>query len=274
MQKVGSIFIILVLASLAAALGCSRSPKSLTLATTTSTYDTGLLDALVPPFEKANKVKVKVVAVGTGQALALGERGDADVLLVHDPKGEAKFVADGFGVERQDVMYNDFVIVGPSSDPAGIKNMKIAAQAFTQIAQRQTTFISRGDESGTHTKEKTIWQQAGISPQGSWYQAVGQGMGATLNLASEKGAYTLTDRGTYLAYQRNLGLTILVEGDEALRNQYGVIAVNPARLPKIKYDLARKFIDYITSSETQKVIANFGRDKYGQSLFFPNASNN
>lgn len=248
--------------------GCGR--PTLTLATTTSTYDSGLLDALLPPFERAQGVKVKVVAVGTGQALSLGQRGDADVVLVHARAQEDEFVAQGYGIDRRDVMYNDFVIVGPESDPAGIKGLKSAAVAFARIAQSKAPFISRGDDSGTHSKEKAIWARAGLSPSsGGWYLSVGQGMGQTLTLAGEKGAYTLSDRGTYLAYRGKLNLRVLVEGDEILFNPYGVMAVNPSRHPRVKYDLALRFLDYIISPEAQKIIAEFGKEKYGQPLFFP-----
>jgi tungstate transport system substrate-binding protein len=265
---VSKLVLLLPLISLLLTVACGQ--EALTLATTTSTYDSGLLNVLLPPFEKANHVKVKVVAVGTGQALALGRRGDADVVLVHARAQEDKFVAQGHGIDRRDVMYNDFVIVGPPSDPAGIKGMKSAAAAFARIAQAKATFVSRGDDSGTHSKEKAIWAKAGLSPSsGAWYLSVGQGMGQTLTLAGEKGAYTLSDRGTYLAYQGKLNLTILVEGDEMLFNPYGVMAVNPSRHPQIKYDLALKFIDYITSPEARRIIAEFGKEKYGQPLFFP-----
>lgn len=243
----------------------------LTLATTTSTDDSGLLDYLLPEFEQRYHCKVDVVAVGSGQAIKLGQDGNCDVLLVHSPDAERKFVAEGYGINRLDVMYNDFVLVGPASDPAGIRGMTNAAEAFKKIAQAGATFISRGDESGTHVKEKTIWKQAGLTPEGPWYLSVGQGMGAVLNMASEQQAYTLTDRGTYLAMRDHLALEVLVEGDPILRNPYGVIAVNPQKHPKVKADLARKFQEWLTSVETQKRIAEFGRDKYGQSLFIPDS---
>lgn len=258
--------LVLLLPLLIAACG----GDTLTVATTTSTYDSGLLDELLPPFERANHVKVKVVAVGTGQALALGRRGDADVLLVHARSREDKFIADGYGVDRRDVMYNDFVIVGPESDPAGIRGMDDAPEAFSMIARAGATFISRGDDSGTHGKEKAIWARAGLSPSsGGWYLSVGQGMGQALVMASEKGAYTLSDRGTYLARQGDLNLKVLAEGDEILFNPYGVMAVNPSRHPGIKYELALRFMDYITSGEARGIIAEFGKEKYGQPLFVP-----
>lgn len=271
----------LLLLGLASGLGlaffvasaCSREPQSMILATTTSTYDSGILDYLLPKFEKDNNVKVKVVSVGTGQAIALGQRGDADVILVHDRAREDKFVADGYGVNRKDVMYNDFVIVGPERDPAGIKGTKEASKAFAGIAQAKAAFVSRGDESGTHGKEKTIWNAAGVNPTPAmpWYLSAGQGMGETLTLANEKGAYTLADRGTFLSYKGKLSLTILVEGAQGLLNPYGVIAVNPQKFPKAKHDLALKLTEYLTSVDTQKRIAEYGKDKYGQSLFFPDS---
>jgi tungstate transport system substrate-binding protein len=253
--------------------------QEMILATTTSTADSGLLDFILPSFEKANNVKVKVVAVGTGQALKLGQDGNADVVLVHARAQEDQFVADGYGVDRRDVMYNDFIIVGPTQDPAGIKGMTSAADAFKAISSKQAVFASRGDNSGTHTKEKDIWKKAGIDPKGDWYKSLGQGMGDTLIFSNEKGAYTLADRGTYLSMKSKLpNLTVLVGGssikdnsDQTLLNPYGVIAVNPAKYPKVKYDLATKFINWITSPETQKLNGSYGVDKFGQSLFYPNA---
>ena len=252
------------------AAACSPKPEALTLATTTSTYDSGLLDYLLPTFERENRVKVKVVAVGTGQALALGERGDADILLVHSPEAEEKFMAAGFGTDREPVMYNDFVLVGPASDPAGIRGGKEAPGALAQIAQARATFISRGDNSGTYTKERGLWLKAGIQPQGDWYLSVGQGMGEVLNMAREKGAYTLTDRGTFLA-QGKPGLEVLVEGDADLFNPYHVITVNPQKHPSVKYKLALKLMAYLISRQTQERIYAFGRDKYSQPLFFPDS---
>jgi len=241
--------------------------QKLILATTTSTADSGLLDYLLPDFEARYNAKVEVIAVGTGQAIKTGEQGDADVLLVHDRPKEDKFVADGYGVNRQDVMYNDFVIVGPKDDPAGIKGMTDAAAALAKIAETQATFASRGDESGTHSKEKVIWAKMGIEPGGDWYFSLGQGMGETLTFANEKGAYALTDRGTYLSRREGLELPILVEGDPILFNPYGVIAVNPEKHPHVKYELAMKFIEWLTSVDTQEKIGEFGRDKFGMPLF-------
>lgn len=253
----------------------------LRLATTTSTADTGLLDALLPDFEQRYNTKVDVVAVGTGQALKLGENGDADVVLVHARAKEDAFVASGFGINRRDVMYNDFVLVGPPNDPAQAGTTQTAKEAFAKIAAAKATFASRGDDSGTFTKEQTIWASAGISPTASldWYKSLGQGMGETLVTANELAAYTLSDRGTYLALRDKLpNLTIIVGGttleqnpDKALRNPYGVIQVNPAKHPGINADLAAKFVAWITSPETQQRIGAFGKDKFGQSLFYPQA---
>lgn len=241
------------------------------MATTTSTYDSGLLDFLLPDFEAQSNAKVEIIAMGTGQAIKTAEQGDADVILVHARAREDKFVAEGYGVNRQDVMYNDFVIIGPEGDPAGIQGMTDAAAALARIAEAQATFASRGDESGTHSKEKAIWAEAGIEPVGDWYLSLGQGMGATLTFANEKVAYTLTDRGTYLSRKEGLELPILVEGDPILFNPYGVIAVNPEKHPHVKYELAMKFIEWLTSVDTQQKIGEFGRDKFGMPLFTPDS---
>ncbi|MBM3134926.1 MAG: hypothetical protein FJZ89_06515 [Chloroflexi bacterium] len=255
-------------------------PQEMTLATTTSTADSGLLEAILPVFEKANNAKVKVVAVGTGQALKLGQDGNADVVLVHARAQEDKFVADGWGVDRRDVMYNDFIIVGPTQDQAGLKGMTMAAAALQAIANRQATFASRGDNSGTHSKEKELWKQAGLEPKGDWYKSLGQGMGDTLIFANEKGAYTLADRGTYLSMKDKLpNLSVLVGGasikensDQSLLNPYGVIAVNPARYPSVKFALAQKFSAWLTSVETQKLIGQYGVARFGQPLFYPDSA--
>jgi len=247
--------------------------KKLILATTTSTQDSGLLDYLLPDFEKEAGVKVDVIAVGTGQALTLGEDGNADVLLVHARAKEDEFMAAGHGVRREEVMYNDFVIVCPESDPAGIKAMPSASVAFTKIADGNVTFISRGDDSGTHTKEMSIWKVAGIEPQGDWYVSAGQGMGEVLTMADEQQACTLSDRATYLARSKEgLKLVVLVEGDKALFNPYGVIAVNPAKNPNIQADLANQFIDWLISLPVQEKIAQFGKENFGQSLFIPDST--
>ena len=244
----------------------------LLLATTTSTQDSGLLDYLLPDFEEKYGVTVDVVAVGSGQALKLGEDGNAEVLLVHSPGPEKAFMEAGHGIRREDVMYNDFVIVGPSDDPAGIQGSASAAEALTKIAESGATFISRGDDSGTHTKEKTIWKAAGIEPAGDWYVSAGQGMGAVLTMANEQQAYTLSDRATYLARTKEgIDLDILVEGDPALFNPYGVIVVNPDKNPEIKSDLANQFVDWIISPETQELIGQYGVEEFGQQLFVPDA---
>jgi tungstate transport system substrate-binding protein len=264
----------------AAAPTAAPPPQEMILATTTSTADSGLLEAILPVFEKANNVKVKVVAVGTGQALKLGQDGNADVVLVHARAQEDQFVADGWGVDRRDVMYNDFILIGPKQDPAGIKGLTTAAEALQAIANKQATFASRGDNSGTHTKEKDLWKKAGLEPKGDWYKSLGQGMGDTLIFANEKGAYTIADRGTYLSMKDKLpNLTVLVGGasikensDQSLLNPYGVIAVNPARYPHVKLALAQKFMNWLTAVETQKLIGQYGVDKFGQPLFYPDSA--
>ncbi len=241
----------------------------LKMSTTTSTENSGLLSVLLPPFEEAFNVKVDVIAVGTGKALELGRNGDVDVVFVHARAAEDKFVADGFGVNRRDVMYNDFIIVGPEEDSAKIKGVKTAAEALKKIAEAQASFISRGDDSGTHQKEKEIWKAAGITPEGKWYQEAGQGMGPVLTIANEKRAYTLADRGTYLAYTAKIDLKVLCEGDPMLYNPYGVIAVNPAKFSHVNYLKAMAFIGWVTSQEGQKIIQEFGKEKFGEPLFYP-----
>ena len=260
---------IFILASLGGACGLSTK-RSMILVTTTSTYDSGLLDAIIPRFEEENNVKVAVIAVGTGQALTLGSKGDADVVLVHAPELEQKFVDDGFGIDRRYIMYNDFVILGPVDDPAGIRGLSSAAEAFRRIASFGSEFASRGDESGTHTKEKQIWNLAGIETlEGeAWYLSLGQGMGGTLTTANEKKTYTLSDRGTYLS-RNNLDLVVLVEGDEVLFNPYHAMRLNPERFPDSPAELSRLFIDYLVSPETQLAIGEFGIEKYGEALFTP-----
>jgi tungstate transport system substrate-binding protein len=255
-------------------------PQVLRLATTTSTADSGLLDAILPAFEEEHNARVDVVAVGTGQALALGEAGDADVLLVHARSREDEFLAAGHGTARYDVMYNDFILVGPADDPAGIEGMATAAEALTAIAAAGASFASRGDDSGTHTKELSLWEAAGITPEAPWYASLGQGMGETLTYANEQQAYTLTDRGTFLAQQANLpnlavlvgGSTIAENGDPALLNPYGVLLVNPDKGEDIQADLAREFAEWLISAETQQAIADFGIDRFGQPLFYPDAA--
>lgn len=255
----------------------SSSPKparpDVILATTTSTQDSGLLDVLVPAFEQATGYRVKVIAVGSGAAMQMGERGDADVLLVHSPAAEEKFVADGFGIERTLVMHNDFVVVGPAADPAGVKGSKTVAETVKKIADRRATFVSRGDNSGTDVLEKGLWKTAGLpTPKGqSWYIETGQGMGATLTVAREKRAYTVTDRATLLAFSAKADLPVLLEGDPALLNVYHVIVPNPERLPKTSTDGGRAFRAFLVSAEAQRLIAEFGKEKYGQALFFADA---
>jgi tungstate transport system substrate-binding protein len=246
--------------------------KTIILATTTSTQDTGLLDVLLPIFEKKTGYFVKTIAVGSGQAMAMGEKGEADVLLVHSPAAETKFVADKNGINRKLVMHNDFVIVGPPDDPAKVKGTKSTPEAYKKLASANALFLSRGDNSGTNAKEKEVWKAAGINPEGQkWYQQTGQGMGQTLNVAAEKKGYTLTDRGTYLALKKNLGLAIVMEGDPILLNIYHVIEVNPAKWPKVNAAGAKAFSDFMVAKETQDIIRTFGVDKYGSPLFFPDA---
>lgn len=248
-------------------------PQKLILATTTSTADSGLLDYLLPDFEAQYNAKVEVIAVGTGQTIVLGEDGNADVLLVHARAKEDAFMAAGHGVRREDVMYNDFIIIGPAGDLAGIKGMKEAAKAFAKIAEAKVPFVSRGDESGTHVKEKAIWAEAGIEPEGDWYISAGQGMGEVLTLANEQQAYTLSDRATYLARTlEGIELDIQVEGDPILFNPYGVIAVNPDKSPEINHKLANQFIDWLISLPTQEKIAEFGVAEFGMPLFTPDST--
>ena len=246
--------------------------KNIILATTTSTQDSGLLDELIPLFEKKTGYFVKTIAVGSGQAMAMGRKGEADVLLVHSPEDEKTFMAEGYGIDRRLVMHNDFIIVGPPSDPAKIKGIKSVVEAFKKIAQSKSLFISRSDNSGTHAKEKAIWKAAGVKPEGeNWYHETGLGMGQTLNVASEKKAYTLTDRGTYLALKKRLELEMLSYGDKMLFNIYHVIVVNPERFPKVNASGARAFSDFMVSNEAQSIIKTFGITKFGAPLFFPDA---
>lgn len=252
--------------------GCAKEPQVLTLATTTSTENSGLLAHILPDFEKSHNAEVHVVAVGTGQALEIASRGDADLLLVHARSQEEAFMEAGHGLLREGVMYNDFVIIGPADDPAGISGLTDAALAFTKIAGAESVFISRGDESGTHAKELEIWGKAGLEPKGSWYVSAGAGMGAVLTMAQEKDAYTLTDRGTYLARAlEGLDLPILVEGDPTLLNPYGVIVVNPEKHPGVNSELAKVFVEWLTSVETQEMIGQFGVEEFGQPLFTPDS---
>ena len=262
----------LFLTMLPASASAQRSP--VILSTTTSTQDSGLLDVLVPLFEQKTGYTVKTIAVGTGQALALAARGEADVVLAHAPSLEKKYVADGRMLDRRLVMYNDFVIIGPADDPAKIKGMKKAADAMKAIASTGSRFVSRGDNSGTHVLEKSLWKLAGVEPQGAWYIEAGQGMGATLGIADDRKAYTLTDRGTYLAFQKRVRLPILVEGDKPLLNIYSVMRVNPSNGPRINSAGGAAFAEFVLSPETQAVIKTFGVEKYGQPLFVPVAGAN
>lgn len=270
-----TLFPFIVLAAFALAGVTPRAwaaSKSIILATTTSTQDSGLLDVLIPIFEKESGYSVKTIAVGSGQAMAMGKKGEADVLLVHSPDAEKKFISEGSGINRRLVMHNDFVIVGHPGDPARIHGARTSSEAIRRIAQAGAIFLSRGDNSGTHAKEKGLWKAAGIAPEGEkWYQQTGLGMGQTLNVAAEKKGYTLADRGTYLALKKTLGLGILVEGDPLLLNVYHVIEVNPARWPKVNAAGARAFADFMVSGKVQDIIARFGVDKFGAPLFFPDA---
>ena len=243
-----------------------RAEERLRMSTTTSTENSGLLSVLLPPFEKKYGCKVDVVAVGTGKALKLGEAGDVDVVFVHARTLEDKFVANGFGVNRRDVMYNDFLVVGPPDDPAGVGKTQSAPEAFRAISVKGSPFISRGDESGTHQKEKEIWASAGIVPKGAWYVEAGQGMGEVLTMAAQKRGYALSDRGTYIAFRKKTDLVVLRQGDTNLWNPYGIIAVNPVKFPHAKYDLALKLIDFVTGPEGRSLISGFKVD--GEQLFF------
>lgn len=276
------VFLLVTICLVGSLASCAKpEPTVLRLATTTSTYDSGLLDAILPDFESRYNARVDVVAVGTGQAIALGENGDADVILVHARAREDAFVESGNGVARYDVMYNDFILVGPPDDPAGIAGMASASDALAAIAAAEAPFASRGDDSGTHTKELALWKAASLEPDPSsgWYLSLGQGMGETLQFASERGAYTLSDRGTFLAQRDNLpGLAILVGGDtidenpdKAMYNPYGVIPVNPATHEGIEADLAKQFAEWLTSVDTQETIGAYGIDKFGQPLFYPDS---
>jgi tungstate transport system substrate-binding protein len=248
--------------------------KSIVVASTTSTQDSGLFEYLLPLFKKKTGITVKVVAQGTGKALDTGRRGDADVVFVHAKSQEIKFLAEGQGVKRYPVMYNDFVLIGPKSDPAGVRSMKDIAKAMVTIKDKKAPFISRGDRSGTYSAELRLWKAANIDIQkdhGPWYKAIGQGMGATLNMAAAADAYTLSDRATWIHFKNKRDLVIVVEGDKRMFNQYGVILVNPAKHPTVKKELGQAFIDYLISPDGQKAIANYKID--GQQLFYPNAEN-
>ena len=258
--------------ALLSAVTDARAGEFITVASTTSTQNAGLFDHLLPLFEAESGIEVRVVAVGTGQALRLARNGDADLLLVHDKSSEDAFVAEGFGSTRFDLMYNDFVVVGPASDPAGVAGTEDAAAALARIAASDAPFVSRGDDSGTHRRERTLWAAAGLDPtgaSGTWYREAGQGMGATLNTASMMEAYTLTDRGTWLSMRGRLDLRLMVEGGAGLRNQYGVTLVSAEKQPHVKAALARQFADWLLSAEGQAAIDDFTID--GERLFVPNA---
>ncbi len=245
--------------------------QEIILATTTSVQDTGLLDVIVPIFEKQSGYHVKAVAVGTGQALALAGRGEADVVLAHAPDAEKKYVADGSLVNRRLVMHNWFLLAGPAVDPAKVKGTAKAVDALKKIAEAKATFVSRGDDSGTHKLEKKLWEQAGIKPAGEWYLEAGQGMGRTLSIAGEKQAYLISDRGTYLAFQKTTGLAVLLEGDPAFLNVYHVMEVNPEKFPKVNTKGGKAFADFLLSAAVQDTLKTFGVDKFGEALFHPDA---
>jgi len=261
----------LVALATAAGLAAAQPAASRTVivSTTTSTQDSGLLDVLVPLFERKTGSTVKTISVGTGQALALAARGEADVTLAHAPALEKKYVGDGRLLDRRLVMYNDFVIAGPDGDPARIKGEKTATAALKKIAASGARFVSRGDKSGTHLLEADLWKQAGATPGAPWYIESGQGMGATLGIANDRAAYTLTDRATLLAFAKRVALKVLVEGDRPLRNVYSVMEVNPANGPRVNTAGGKAFADFMLAPETQEIIRTFGVDKYGQPLFVP-----
>ncbi|GAB6062085.1 ABC transporter substrate-binding protein [Deferrisoma palaeochoriense] len=269
-RRGAAVGLILAAAVLGAGQGVSAGAECrIRMSTTTSTENSGLLARLLPPFEETWGCKVDVIAVGTGKALRLGANGDVDVVLVHARSAEDRFVAEGYGVNRRDVMHNDFVVLGPPADPAGVRGAGSAAEAFRRIATAEAPFVSRGDDSGTHKKELGLWAAAGLKPKGSWYKEAGQGMGPVLLMARELRAYTLSDRGTYLAFRDKLDLAVVFEGDPALANPYGVIAVNPARYPHVNYEGAMLLIGYLTGPRGQRIIKGF--QKGGEPLFFPDA---
>ena len=280
MKRSRNLFIPLVLALtvvatwVASSWGAAPANKTVILATTTSTQDSGLLDVLLPLFKKQTGYFVKTISVGSGQAIAMGKKGEADVLLVHSPDDEEKLVEEGYAINRTLVMHNDFIVAGPAGDPAKIRGVKTSTAAFQRIAQSRALFVSRGDKSGTHAKELKIWKGADINPEGkTWYQQTGLGMGETLNVASEKNGYTLADRGTYVALhkKKRLAMEILLEGEPLLLNIYHVMVVNPAKWPKVNLAGAQAFADFLVSNQAQDIIGQFGKDRYGSALFFPDA---
>jgi tungstate transport system substrate-binding protein len=261
--------LLVALASLSLTAAARAQSNTVILSTTTSTQDSGLLDALVPLFEKQTGLTVKTISVGTGQALALAARGEADVALVHAPSVERKYVEEGKMRNRRLVMYNDFVIIGPEDDPARIKGIPKAVDALKRIVETQSRFVSRGDKSGTHVLEQGLWKQAGVEPKGSWYIESGQGMGQTLGIANDRRTYTITDRGTWLAFQKRVSLPILVEKDKPLLNIYSVMEINPTNGPRVNVAGGKAFADFMLAPETQALIRTFGVDKFGQPLFVP-----
>jgi tungstate transport system substrate-binding protein len=273
MKRRVMVLVILLIAGALVPWSAEAQRSPVILATTTSTQDSGLLDVLVPLFEKQTGYSVKTIAVGTGQSLALAGRGEADVALCHAPSLEKKYVEEGRLHARRLVMYNDFVVIGPAADPARIKGLK-AAEAMKAIGTSGSRFVSRGDNSGTHVLEKALWRLAGIEPKGEWYIESGQGMGATLGIADDRNAYTITDRATFLAFAKRVRLPILVEGDRPLLNVYSVLEVNPANGPKVNTAGGKAFADFMVAPETQRVIKTFGVEKFGQALFVPVAGMN
>jgi tungstate transport system substrate-binding protein len=244
-----------------------RTNRTIVLATGHTVRDSGLLDVLIPVFEKKTGYIVRPIALGTGQALVMGKRGDADVLLTHDPEAEAPLAKEGYFINRRQFMHNDFIIVGPAQDPARVARAKTAAAAFRQITEAQVSFVSRGDDSGTHKRERALWRAGGLSPTRPWYVEAGQGMGATLGIASQKQAYALADRATFVTLQKTLGLEILLEGDPVLLNLYSVMEVNPVKHPKVNHAGARAFSDFLISDAGRSLIKEFGRDRFGQPLY-------
>ncbi|MBN2159439.1 MAG: substrate-binding domain-containing protein [Spirochaetes bacterium] len=272
MNRFMKMFSLVLMATCFAGMSPGGGRGDIIFATTTSTQDTGLLDVLIPVFEKKTGYRVKTIAVGSGQAMAMGERGEADVLLVHSKEAEEKFVKQGFGVNRRIVMHNDFVILGPKADPAKIRGLASAARAFRNIASAKTLFISRGDRSGTHVMELKLWKKAGLNPEREkWYQQTGLGMGQSIAVANEKLGYLLCDRATFLSFQRKIDLALLAEGDSILLNVYHVIEVNPKKFPKINAAGGRAFADFWVAPETQEMIREFGIKKFGAVLFYPDA---
>lgn len=272
MNRLLRILLSIIAMAYLAVVPADAKQKSIIFATTTSTQDTGLLDELIPVFEKKSGYRVKTIAVGSGQALAMGERGEADLLLAHSKDAEEKFVKQGFGVNRRIVMHNDFVVLGPREDPAKIKGLKTAVEAFKKIAASRSLFVSRGDRSGTHVMEQKLWKNAGLDPERQrWYQQTGLGMGQTLAVVVEKKGYTLCDRATYLSRKKKIDLILLVEGDRALLNIYHVIEVNAKKFPKVNAEGGKAFADFWVAPETQRMIKDFGIRKYGAVLFHPDA---